>query len=81
MSINAEYDILTSRFPCYLIIEKNIPEYREGIIFKKYILDKLDEYDGLTLFFHNKGYHSRYKENFPSHWVIISPLALRAIEC
>lgn len=38
------------------IYEYNIPRYREGIIFKKYIIDKLDDYnDYLTFFAHTKG--------------------------
>ena len=57
----------------HFIIEKNIPKYREGIIFKRYILDKLNDYDGMTLFFHNKGYNKTYFENedsFCSYWII-----------
>lgn len=38
------------------IYEQNMPEYREGIIYKKYIIDKLDQYDDyLTFFGHTKG--------------------------
>lgn len=37
------------------IFEKNNANYREGIIYKKYIIDKLNEYDGLTMFGHSKG--------------------------
>jgi len=38
------------------IYEQNIPEYREGIIYKKYIIDKLDQYDEyITFFGHTKG--------------------------
>ena len=38
------------------IYEQNIPKYREGIIYKKYIIDKLDKYnDYLTFFAHSKG--------------------------
>ena len=37
------------------IVEKNMPQYREGIIFKKYIIDKLNDYDGLTFWGHSKG--------------------------
>lgn len=51
------------------IIEQNDPSQREGKIFKKYILDKLDSLDGLTLFFHNKGFNTQYYE-FPAYWVI-----------
>lgn len=55
------------------IIEKTDYYEREGKIFKKYILDKLDEYDGLTLFFHNKGINTTYENNINnwcSYWVI-----------
>lgn len=56
------------------IIEKNDIEKREGTIFKKYVLNKLDEYDGITLWFHLKGVNSRtYKNelsNWPSAWII-----------
>lgn len=38
------------------IYEQNDPKYREGIIYKKYIIDKLDQYDNyLTFFAHTKG--------------------------
>jgi hypothetical protein len=37
------------------IVEKNIPQFREGIIFKKYVIDKLNDYDGLTFWAHSKG--------------------------
>lgn len=38
------------------IYEQNDPNYREGIIYKKYIIDKLDQYnDYLTFFAHTKG--------------------------
>ena len=55
------------------IIEKTDSYEREGKIFKKYIIDKFDEYDGLTLFFHNKGINDIYKndiDNWCSYWVI-----------
>ena len=39
-----------------IIYEQNIKEYREGIIYKKYIIDKLSQYDDyLTFFGHSKG--------------------------
>ena len=38
----------------FIIIQNN-PNYREGLIYKQYIIDKLDEYDGLTFFAHTKG--------------------------
>lgn len=47
------------------IIEPNFNIGREGTVFRKYILNKLDEYDGLTLFFHNK---RTVKSNGPSFW-------------
>lgn len=38
------------------IYEQNNPNYREGIIYKKYIIDKLDQYDDyITFFAHTKG--------------------------
>ena len=38
------------------ITEPNNPEFREGIIYKKYIIDRLDQYDDyLTFFGHTKG--------------------------
>lgn len=42
------------------IYEQNIPKYREGINYKKYIIDKLDQYDEyLTFFAHTKGVSNR----------------------
>ena len=39
-----------------IIYEQNIKKYREGIIYKKYIIDKLDQYDDyITFFAHSKG--------------------------
>lgn len=52
------------------IIEQNDAYSREGNVFKKYILDKLDDYDGITLFFHNKGLDSKYDNDFPYYWII-----------
>ena len=55
------------------IIEKTDSYEREGKIFKKYIIDKFNEYDGLTLFFHNKGINNTYENNINnwcSYWVI-----------
>ena len=43
-----------------IIYEQNIKEYREGIIYKKYIIDKLNDYDGLTFFAHSKGVSNDY---------------------
>ena len=47
------------------ILESDSKTGREGTIFKLYILNKLDKYDGLTLFFHNKRI---VKSNLPSFW-------------
>ena len=58
------------------IIEKDNKAGREGYIFKKYVIDKFNEYDGLTLFFHNKRlkptYSLSYNENDPdiTYWII-----------
>lgn len=48
-----------------IIVEPNFKVGREGTVFKKYILEKLNEYDGLTLFFHNKRI---IKTGGPSYW-------------
>lgn len=37
------------------ITEQNDYRFREGIIFKKYVIDKLNDYDGLTFWCHFKG--------------------------
>ena len=43
------------------IFEHNNKNFREGIIFKKYIIDKLDQYDDyLTFFAHSKGVSNQY---------------------
>jgi len=42
------------------ITEINDPNFREGIIYKKYIIDKLNNYDGLTFFAHSKGVSNHY---------------------
>ena len=42
------------------INEKNDSKFREGIIYKKYIIDKLNDYDGLTFFAHSKGVSNNY---------------------
>lgn len=58
------------------IVEKNDPIHREGPIFEKYILDKLKDYDGITLYFHNKSckptYSLTYNENDPdiTYWIV-----------
>lgn len=58
------------------VIEKNNPEHREGPIFEKHILNKLNDYDGITLYFHNKScqptYSLTYNENNPdiTYWII-----------
>ena len=66
---NCEYDIifrLQSLFIGYnhrniqFIIEENNKNLREGIIYKKYIIDKLNYYDGLTFFAHSKGVSNSY---------------------
>lgn len=46
------------------ILESNAWYAREGAIFRKYVLEKLEEYDGITMFFHNK---SIYKNDDPSY--------------
>ena len=44
-----------------IIYEQNNTEFREGIIFKKYVIDKMNEYDGwLTFFGHSKGVSNAY---------------------
>lgn len=55
------------------IIEENDPYEREGGIFKKYVIDKFNDYDGMTLFFHNKGLNSDYGstiDDWSSYWII-----------
>ena len=43
------------------IYEQNDPEFREGIIYKKYIIDKLGDYnDYLTFFGHTKGVTNQF---------------------
>ncbi len=43
------------------IYEQNIPELREGAIYKKYIIDKLGDYDDyLTFFGHTKGVSNQF---------------------
>ena len=53
-----------------IIVEKNDPYHREGKMFKKYVLGKLDDYDGITLFFHTKGLDNKWKDKFPFAWVL-----------
>lgn len=44
-----------------IIFEKNDPINREGVIFKKYIIDRLDQYDDyLTFFGHTKGVSNQF---------------------
>lgn len=56
------------------IIEDDNKNGREGYIFKKYILDKLNDYDGLTLFFHNKRLRPTYPQvpliEDNTYWII-----------
>jgi len=55
------------------IIEENDPYEREGGIFEKYIINKFNDYDGLTLFFHNKGLNKAYGDTLDtwcSRWII-----------
>ena len=54
-------------------IRQNDPMLRESIVFKEEIMDKLDEYDGLTFFAHSKGNTSHDLELFDfryiSNWI------------
>lgn len=66
-----EYSICIKKVT--FIIEHNDSYEREGGIFNKYIIEKFNEYDGITLFFHNKGLNNVYGndlENWCSYWVI-----------
>lgn len=57
------------------IVEDNDKYGREGVRFKKYILDNLNKLDGLTLFFHNKSCQPTYNINLQenpdiTYWII-----------
>lgn len=53
-------DLLDGIKSITFITETNDQNYREGIIYKNYIIDNLNEYDGLTFFAHSKGVSNMY---------------------